>query len=228
MQMPPIRSMSKASTVAKIGRPMKKLTIWRLTSPFSRSAPPIGWSGSALVSGRWALLRLPARSSSVPGSAFLSVDSGSASSVARNRARKSRDLAARSADRRRGRRGGIPELLERDFDRLDDLARPDELDALDDHPLSGLEPRLEHSQPLVVVDRPDLDEPGPCCPRRRRRRAALPDLRGPLAPGRRRRRRTRRSSAGHDVLARQDRAIGVGHLGSHQERRGLCYRPGCR
>ena len=27
MQMPPIRSMSKASTVAKIGRPMKKLTM---------------------------------------------------------------------------------------------------------------------------------------------------------------------------------------------------------
>ena len=27
MQMPPISSMSKASTVAKIGRPMKKLTM---------------------------------------------------------------------------------------------------------------------------------------------------------------------------------------------------------
>ena len=53
---------------------------------------------------------------------------------------------------------GLLELFERGFDRLDHLARPDELDALDDHLLPGLEPRLEHAQALVVVDRADLDD----------------------------------------------------------------------
>ena len=41
MQIPPINSMSKASTVAKIGRPMKKLTMVASYLAFSRSAPAI-------------------------------------------------------------------------------------------------------------------------------------------------------------------------------------------
>ena len=55
------------------------------------------------------------------------------------------------------RRGGVPELFERRFDRHDDLAGLDKLDSLDDDSLSGLEPRREHPQPLVVVNRLDLD-----------------------------------------------------------------------
>ncbi len=44
------------------------------------------------------------------------------------------------------------ELLERRVVGLDDLALPHELNALDDHSLAGLEPRLEHAQAAVVVD----------------------------------------------------------------------------
>ena len=113
------------------------------------------------------------------------------------------------------------ELLQRNFDHLDDLARPDELDPLDDHPLPGLEPRLEHSQALVVVNRVDLhdlDLVGRVDDEDARPFLTFEDrlLRDDdgvdvLANGQR----------GLDVLAGQDRAIGVGHLGPHQERRGL-------
>ena len=113
------------------------------------------------------------------------------------------------------------ELLERNFLHLDRLARLDELDAVDDHLLPGLEPRLEHSQALVVVDRVHLHA------HHLARRVDNKDVR-PFLP-------LQDSLLGNDhgvdilangqigldVLARQDRAVGIGNLGPHQKRAGL-------
>ena len=113
------------------------------------------------------------------------------------------------------------ELLERGFRHLDDLARPDELDPLDDHLLPGFEPRFEHAQALVVVDRADLDDLNlvgrvddeDARPFLTFQDRLLGDDDGVdvLAD----------DHGGLDVLAGQDRAVGVGNLGPHQKRRGL-------
>ena len=113
------------------------------------------------------------------------------------------------------------ELLQRDLFHLDRLARLDELNTLDDHPLPGLEPGLEHSQPLVIVDRDhfhDLNLLGRVDNEDARPFLTLQD-------------RLLRHDDGIDVLtndhgcldvlAGQDRAVGVGDLGPHQKGRGL-------
>ena len=84
------------------------------------------------------------------------------------------------------------ELSSGRVDRLDDLTRPDELDAFDDHLLAGLEPRFEDAQALVVVDRLDADDLHLVLRVDDKDARALPDLRGPLVPERPRRRHTRR------------------------------------
>ena len=52
MQMPPTRSISRASTVAKIGRPMKKLTMAVLPTVALRVGPSIGGARPGGPTGR--------------------------------------------------------------------------------------------------------------------------------------------------------------------------------
>ena len=86
------------------------------------------------------------------------------------------------------------ELFERRGDRLYGLSLPHELNAFDDHFLTGFEPGFEHPQAPVRIDAADLRDIDFVLRHRRRRRACLPGLRAQPARERPRHRRTRRRS----------------------------------
>ena len=155
MQIPPISSMSKASTVAKIGRPMKKLTMGRLLPRLLLGLAP-GSLDRARLRDRG--LRFFGSGSDFfgSGSAFLLAGSGFGGRRSMPGSRETL-LVKRGSALNDG--GAVCwNCSSGASTAFDHLARPDELNPLDDHLLPGLEPRLEHAQALVVVDRVDLDD----------------------------------------------------------------------
>src|SRR5690242_5020518 len=135
MQMPPTSSISNASTVAKIGRPMKKLTMAVLSAVPGRSS--LLWDagrGSGLVvrpAGRGVLVGF-----GFPAWFLVSVGPGLPGGCLRS---------GRTQRFGRGRRG------------LDRQTGPDELHPLHDDLLTGLETRLKDAEALVGNRRPDRD-----------------------------------------------------------------------
>ena len=126
MQMPPTSSISRASTVAKIGRPMKKLTM-AVLAPVAEDRRR--W-GSGLV-----------RPGRVVGHGFRSGSRGvPVVRVALLGGRARLGYAERVGRRRLG---------------LDRHPGADQLQPLDDHLLAGLEARFEDAEALVGEGRPD-------------------------------------------------------------------------